>query len=141
MAEAKTQLTTLSFEQWLEKIPEPACVQQCRELAQIMTELSGHLPQIWGSQIVGFGRYRYHYASGRSGDWPRLGFAPRKKEITLYLADEFPEREALLAQLGRLKMGKSCVYLKSLDKTDPALLRELIYAAWLEMARRYPESI
>lgn len=139
MAEAKTQPSALSFDQWLTQLSDPACAQQCRELAEIMSELSGHPPQIWGSNIVGFGSYRYLYASGKSGDWPRVGFAPRKKEITLYMVDEFPERDALLAKLGKLKIGKSCVYLKPLDKTDKAVLRSVIAASLAEMQRRYPE--
>ena len=139
MAEAKTQPRELSFEQWVEQIPEPDCARQCRELAQIMQQISGYLPQIWGTNIVGFGRYHYLYASGRSGDWPRIAFAPRKKEITLYITDEFAQRDALLQKLGKVKVGKSCLYLKNLDQTDKSVLRELISASLAATAQRYPE--
>lgn len=42
----------------------------------MMKRATGEPPTMWGSSIVGFGRYRYRYASGREGEWPLVGFSP-----------------------------------------------------------------
>jgi hypothetical protein len=93
---------------------------------EIMREITGAEPVMWGSSIVGFGRYHYTYASGRSGDWFLTGFSPRKQNLTLYLATGFEPEDALLAKLGRHKTGKACLYVKRLEDINLATLRELV---------------
>ena len=81
---------------------------------------------MWGDAIVGFGMYRYAYASGQSGDWPVIAFSPRKGDISVYLMPDFPKKQALLAKLGTHKSGKSCLYLKRLAGIDLDVLEELV---------------
>jgi hypothetical protein len=81
---------------------------------------------MWGTSIVGFGRYRYRYASGREGEWFVVGFSPRKQNLTLYIMDGFGEYDRLLDRLGKHSTGKACLYLKRLDDADPEVLRALI---------------
>ena len=76
--------------------------------------------------IRDFGSYAYTYASGRSGEWFAVGFAPRKQSLTLYVMDGFGDYEALLAHLGPHKTGKSCLHVKRLEDVDEDVLRELI---------------
>jgi hypothetical protein len=71
---------------------------------------------MWGSTMIGFGSY--HYKSERSkqeGDWPLVGFSPRKAAISLYVFTGLPEHEHLLKDLGKFKMGKACIYVKKLS--------------------------
>ena len=89
---------------------------------------------MWGNSIVGFARYRYQYASGRSGEWPIVGFSPRKNDLTLYLMPGFDGREALLEKLGKYKTGKACLYVKRLSDVDASVLRQLIDASVDAMA-------
>lgn len=110
-----------------------------RTLATIMAEISGEPAELWPGAIVGFGRYRYTYESGRSGESCRIGFSPRKAALTLYLASgETPLREDLLASLGRHTAGKGCVYLKALADVDGDALRMLIATSLADNRARYP---
>lgn len=107
-------------------------------LNELMTRLSGEPPVMWGPSIVGYGRYHYRYDSGREGDMCRIGFSPRKGQTVVYLVDGFEERQDLLAALGPHKIGKSCLYIKSLNKVDRGVLETLVANSLTEMARRYP---
>jgi hypothetical protein len=98
-----------------------------RRLCALMEEVSGEPPAMWGAGIVGFGSYHYTYASGREGDAPLVGFAPRKAQLVVYLVDGYEERyPRVLARLGPHKTGRACLYLKRLTDVDEAALRELI---------------
>jgi hypothetical protein len=102
-----------------------------REDARMLTGLlagwTGEPPVMWGSSIVGFGRYHYRYESGHEGTAPLVGFAPRKSSLVLYLVAGFEERyPKLIARLGPHKAGKGCLYLKRLENVDREALRELV---------------
>ena len=86
-----------------------------------MARLSGEPPRLWGPSIIGFGRYHYRYESGREGESFRVGFAPRKAALTLYLTNSEPVPGDLLAALGKHKTGQGCLYLKKLADADTAL--------------------
>ncbi|MBM3457388.1 MAG: DUF1801 domain-containing protein [Armatimonadetes bacterium] len=126
MAELKTQETEASVAEFLEQLAEEAQRTDARTLLRLMTELTGAEPKMWGSGIIGFGRYRYQYESGRTGEWFVTGFAPRKSNLTLYIMDGFEKYEPLLEQLGRHKTGRSCLYLKRLADVDLEVLAEMI---------------
>lgn len=81
---------------------------------------------MWGDRIVGFGDHHYRYASGREGDWFKVGFSPRKRSLTVYLAPGIETHEALLDRLGRHTTGKGCLYIKRLADVDTDVLRRLI---------------
>jgi hypothetical protein len=95
-------------------------------IVNLMTEVTGESPRMWGDSIVGFGRYHYRYESGREGDWFLTGFSPRKQNLTLYIMSGFDQYEELRAQLGKHSVGKSCLYIKKLADIDEPTLRELI---------------
>lgn len=128
MSEAKTKPTRVKLDDFLATIPDPQRRADCATLAKLMQKATGEKAVLWGSSIVGFGRYRYRYASGRDGDWPVAGFASRKNDLTVYLEVGFTEQTALLDKLGKYKTGKCCLYLKSLASVDMAALEQLI--AW-----------
>src|SRR3712207_3063185 len=114
--------------------------EDAQAVCAVMERLSGEPPAMWGASMVGFGRYRYRYDSGREGEAFLTGFSPRKGALTLYVTGDFPRREALLARLGKHTTGKSCVYLKSLDDVDGSVLEELIAEslAWMRATHREP---
>lgn len=109
-------------------------------LLDILSEMTGEEPKMWGKSIVGFGSYHYKYASGQEGDWMRIAFSPRKQNMTLYLMDGFSEREELLEKLGKHKIGKGCLYFKRYEELEPETLRELISASLQRMDKNYPRS-
>lgn len=95
-------------------------------LLDLMSAATTEEPRLWGSSMIGFGTYHYRYASGREGDWFKVGFAPRKSNITVYLLSGMVGYDDLLAKLGPHKAGKSCVYVKRLADVDRDVLTELV---------------
>ena len=126
VAELKTQPTDGDVEAFLATISDERRRTDARAICALMSDLSGEPPVIWGTGLFGFGSYAYTYASGRSGEWFAVGFAPRKQALTLYIMDGFGDYEALLARLGPHKTGKSCLHVKRLEDVDEDVLRELI---------------
>lgn len=124
--ENATRPTTASVAEFLAAVPDPMRRADAEALAALMTEATGEQPQMWGSSIVGFGRYHYRYASGREGDYCATGFSPRKANLTVYLMDGFAGREEQLASLGPHTLGQSCLYLKRLSDVDLDVLRGLV---------------
>jgi hypothetical protein len=97
------------------------------ELLKIMQDFTGYEPKMWGPSIIGFGSY--HYKSDRSsqqGDWPLVGFSPRKAAISLYVYTGSKEHEYLLQDLGKFKMGKACIYVKKLSDINQDVLKKLV---------------
>jgi hypothetical protein len=92
----------------------------------MMQEITGEPPKMWGPTMIGFGEYRFKYESGREGDWFLSGFAPRKANLVLYIMGGFQGHEDLMAKLGKHKTGKSCLYVNKLEDIDLKVLRQLI---------------
>jgi len=126
MAEQKTKPTNQSVKEFLNKIPEPERRADCFAVAKIMEEITGEKPRMWGPSIVGFGSYHYKYASGREGDWPMMGFSPRKKDLTLYIMMGFEKHADLMEKLGKHTNSKSCLYIKRLSDVHIPTLKKLI---------------
>ncbi len=107
-------------------------------LLDMMKQVTGSEPVMWGTSIIGFGTYRYTYASGRSAEWCATGFSPRKTALTLYIMPGFSNYDALMSRLGRYKTGKSCLYVKRLSDVDLDVLEQLVDAAYKFMKVKYP---
>ncbi len=137
MSEPKTKPTDASVEDFLATVEPARRREEGRTLCALMQAVSGEAPVMWGPSIVGFGRYANVTANGKSADWPRMGFSPRKAALTLYLAST-PQTEAMLARLGPHTTSTACLYIKRLDQADTGVLRDLCVASWDEMKRRYP---
>ncbi|MCC6790213.1 MAG: DUF1801 domain-containing protein [Thermomicrobiales bacterium] len=127
MGELKTKPTDASVDAFIDAISDERKRADSRELVRLMSEVTGQPPVMWGS-IIGFGSQHYRYASGQSGDWPPVAFAPRKAAISLhlYMNGDLAKRDEILTRLGRHTTGKGCIYIKRLSDVDPAALRELI---------------
>jgi hypothetical protein len=123
--EPKTRETKASVAAFLDAIPDAARRKDCKEVAAMMRKASGAAPKMWGTGIVGFGRRPLKYASGRELDWPTIAFASRKTDLTIYL-DPREDYRALLARLGKHKMGKCCLSIKRLADVDRGVLEALI---------------
>jgi len=103
-------------------------------ILELMKEVTGEEPKMWGSSIVGFGSYHYKGKSGREGDWFLTGFAARKQSLTLYIMAGFEHYDDLLSDLGKYTLGKGCLYIKKLEDVDDAKLRKLVKLSAEHMA-------
>ena len=126
MAELKTKPTEEDVTAFLEKIPDEKRRSDCQAVRDLMADVTQAAPKMWGAGIVGFGRYRYKYESGREGEWMVTGFAPRKNDVTLYLTQGFEPYADLMARLGKYTAGKSCLHIKKLEDVDLDVLKELV---------------
>jgi len=140
MAELKTKATTVSVEDFLAGVEHDGRREDAKALVELMEEVTGQKAVMWGSSIIGFGKYRYKYESGREGEMCRVGFAPRKANMVVYNLSSHPQAAALLAKLGKHKSGKGCLYLGRLGDVDMKALRALIAHAWRQMAEKYGEA-
>ncbi len=139
MAELKTKQTSADVYAFIDSF---ANTEQKRtdsyELVKIMQEFTGFEPKMWGASIIGFGSY--HYKSERSrqeGDWPLVGFSPRKDAISLYIYTGDPKHEHLLSNLGKFKMGKACIYVKKLSDINQEALKALMQTTIDYLQARY----
>ena len=137
MAELKTKPTTQSVSAFLNAIEDDQIRKDCKQISKIMADATGAKPVMWGPSIVGFGKYRYKYASGREGDWMMTGFSPRKQNLTVYIMPGFDKYDALMKKLGKFKAGKSCLYFKSLEDVDLAVLEELVKSSVNYLKKKY----
>ena len=126
MAEPKTKPTAESVSAFLDRLSDKSRRDDCLAVIDIMKDLTKEEPRMWGTSIVGFGRYHYKYESGREGESMITGFSPRKGELTLYIMGGFESSPDLMKRLGKHKTGKACLYIKKLADVDRKVLRELI---------------
>lgn len=96
------------------------------KLLKIFNQATGLKPKMWGDSIIGYGRYRYRYESGREGEFMMTGFSPRKSNSTIYIMPGYQELSEILVRLGKHKTGKSCLYITKLSDVDCDVLVEII---------------
>lgn len=126
MAKNKTTVTTQSVDDFIESfVDSNQKKQDSYQLIELMQKWSGFDAHMWGPSIIGFGSYHYKYASGHEGDAPMIGFSPRKAAISLYVFVPTDENKHLLNNLGKFKMGKACMYIKTLSDIDINVLKTL----------------
>lgn len=142
MAELKTKQTNEDVIAFINSFADTEQKRQdSYELLKLMQEFTGSEPKMWGASIIGFGMY--HYKSERSrqeGDWPLIGFSPRKAAISLYVYTGMPEHEHLLNDLGKFKMGKACIYVKKLSDINQEALKKLMGATIEFLQTKYGKS-
>lgn len=137
MAELKTKPTNVSVEAFLNAVPDAQKREDAFTLLKVMKKITGKRPKMWGPSMVGFGQYHYVYDSGHEGDCFLTGFAPRKNALTLYvMCGRGKQAGAQLKKLGKVKVSKSCLYIKKLSDVDLAVLGEMIEASLADLAER-----
>jgi hypothetical protein len=96
-----------------------------------MKKVSGEEPKMWGSSMIGFGEKRYKSpATGREVDWFKMGFAPRKANLSLHLTIDIKKHADALKKLGKHKTGVGCLYINKLEDIDLKVLKGMIEAAY-----------
>jgi hypothetical protein len=140
MTELKTKQTNADVSEFIREFADTEQKQKDSfELVKLMQDFTGFEPKMWGPSIIGFGSY--HYKSERSrqeGDWPLVGFSPRKAAISLYIMSWGTDQEHLLQGLGKFKMGKGCIYIKKLSDINQEVLKKLMKATIDHLQAKYP---
>ncbi len=125
-SENKTKPTRLSPKKFIAAIEPAGRREDGLILLDLFNRVTGLKPVMWGASIIGYGRYAYHYKSGRSGEFMLTGFSSRKSALTLYVMAGSSGNAAKLKRLGKHKLGKSCLYINKLDDVDQGVLEEMI---------------
>lgn len=124
--ELKTKVTDADVIAFLKKVEPEQKRLDAFEILDIMKEVTGQEPKMWGTSIIGFGQYHYKYASGQEGDFLATGFSSRKTKHSLYIMGYIENYPHLTKKLGKFKNGKSCLYVNKLADIDKVVLRQLI---------------
>ena len=139
MAENSTQETSASVADFIAGVEHDGRRADALALVELMRGVTGVEPRMWGPSMVGFGKYRYRYDSGREGEMLRVGFSPRKSNLALYLIAKGDEFDGLLARLGKYKAGASCLYVNRLKDVDVGVLEALVRNSWQSAREKYGE--
>jgi hypothetical protein len=130
LAEIKTKQTESSVEKFINSVKDEQQRKDSFTLVEMMKKASGEEPKMWGAAMVGFGVKRYKSpASGREVDWFKLGFSPRKANLSLHLVIDMKEQASALKKLGKHKTGVGCLYINKLEDVDLKVLKGLVEAA------------
>lgn len=140
MATKKTTETKSSVQDFLKKISDKKKKADAESLLSFFQKVTKHEPKMWGPSIIGFGTYHYKYDSGHEGDAPLVGFSPRASAFSIYFCETFDEREELLAQLGKHKSGKGCVYVQKLEDIKLDVLKKMTENNIKELKRLYSKK-
>lgn len=136
-ANNKTIAGKASVTAFLAQLDDAEKKRDCKTLQGIMRKATGSRARMWGTSIVGYGEYDYHYESGRHGSHLIVGFSPRASNLTVYIMPGFAHWPELMDSLGKYKTGKSCLYIKRIADIDVALLEQLIENAVVYMRSHY----
>ena len=130
LAEIKTKQTDSSVESFIDSLPDEQKRKDSRTILQMMEKASKEKPKMWGSSMIGFGNVRYKSpATGREVDWFKIGFSPRKANLSLHLIGDLKQHADSLKKLGKHKTGVGCLYINKLEDVDVKVLEKIINSA------------
>ena len=130
LVQIKTKETSASVEDFINAVQDEVKRKDCLLLLEMMQKASKEKPKLWSNSMIGFGNIRYKSpATGREVDWLKMGFSPRKANLSLYLGLNIQSFSSLLKKLGKYKTGVGCLYINKLDDVDIKVLEAMITAA------------
>lgn len=118
--------TDRDVNEFIEAVPVKKRKEDAKKMVEILREITGFEPKIWGVSIVGFGKYKYQRKNGEEYEWFHVGFSPARAHMTVYVMYDINSEPELLEQLGDHKTGKGCLYIKSLDKVNVDALKKIL---------------
>lgn len=133
MAELKTKPTGDNVNKFLGSVTDEQRRKDSQQLLELMRQITGVEPVMWGASIVGFGTQHYKSAAtGREGDWMAIGFSPRKQALTIYGLIYYDKNREMAAKLGPHTAGKGCLYIKKLEDINLDVLKQMIKKSFAE---------
>jgi hypothetical protein len=130
LAEIKTKQTSLSVDDFIDAIADEQKRKDSRVIIELMEKATKEKPRIWGKSLIGFGNVRYKSpATGREVDWFRIGFSPRKANLSIHLTLDIKRLANEFNNLGKYKTGVGCLYINKLEDVDVKILEKMITIA------------
>ncbi len=140
MAELKTQKNDGDVSAYIESVDDETKQEDCFELVEMLERLTGDPATMWGDSIIGFGEYSYQTRDGKKHTWFKVGFSPRKQDLTIYVMTGFDKYGEYLSKLGKHRTGVSCLYIKKLGDIDREALESLIGESLLAIHNRTTDT-
>ena len=137
-ATLKTAQNQRSPTEFIAGVEHPQRKKDAEVLLALFQRVTGLQAYMWGSSIIGYGRYHYRYESGQEGEYFITGFSPRKSNLTIYVMPGYQDLSSYLQRLGKHKTGKSCLYINKLSDIDLEVLEEIILYGLNYMREHYP---
>ena len=137
MADLKTSKNRASVKKFIASVEHETRRKDALTLLDLMSEITGEKPFMYGTSIVGFGHFQMTYESGREVDWFYCGFSPRKASMSLYIMSGFDSYTKLMEKLGKHKTGKSCLYINKLEDVHMPTLKKLIKQSVTYLKKKY----
>jgi hypothetical protein len=134
MAEPMTRPTDVPVADFIAAVDNPRRRADAEVMQALLSKMTGVAPVMWGPSIIGYDSYK-----GPTGDWPRIGFSPRKAQLVLYVMGDFDGRADLVSRLGKVSTKGGCIYINRLDAVDEGVLRELVTASLAHMRAKHPD--
>lgn len=125
MAELKTKQNESDPLAFINSVENKTRREDSHQLLDILSDMTGEPPKMWGTSIVGFGNMNYTNTTGEN-EWMMIGFSPRKQNLTIYFMNGFRKYESHLRRLGKHKLGKSCLYINKLSDINIEVLKEMM---------------
>ena len=126
-AEIKTKVNDASVAKFIDSVGDEQQRADAFKVLEMMRRITGEAPKMWGASIVGFGEMTWKSpATDREVEWLKIGFSPRKANLSLYVLHNSPKQAEHLEKLGKFKTGKGCLYIKRLADVDEKVLERLI---------------
>ena len=130
LVEIQTKETSASVEDFINSVPDEQKRKDSFAILEMMKKATGDEPKMWGAAIIGFGNIRYKSPNtNREVDWLKIGFSPRKANLSLYLSMDIKKHAATLEKLGKHKTGVGCLYINKLEDVDVKVLKGMIETA------------
>ena len=130
LADIKTKQNASSVQDFINAIPDQQMRKDSRTILQMMEKASKEKPKMWGSSMIGFGKCIYKSpATGREVEWFKIGFSPRKANLSLHLVGSVKQSADMLKKLGKHKSGVGCLYINKLEDVDVKVLEKIIVDA------------
>ncbi len=138
-ANNKTKATEASPAAFIAAVEPEKKKADAEALLELFNRVTGLKPKMWGPTIIGYGRYQYKYESGREGESMLTGFSPRKQNLSVYIMPgyRFGDMQEKLSQLGKHKLGKSCLYINKLADVDLDVLEDIVRDGVTYMRDKY----
>lgn len=133
LVEIKTKENEASVEDFINSVTNEQQRKDSFAILQLMEKVSQEKPKMWGTSMIGFGLKRYKSPSTRREvDWFKIGFSPRKANLSLHLVFDVNTQADALGKLGKHKIGAGCLYINKLEDINFNILEDLIVSALKE---------
>lgn len=141
MSTKKTKVNSSDVMSFLNFIKNDQRKTEALLVLDMMKEITGKEPKMWGKSIIGFDTHQYKYKSGREGEWFMLGFSPRKLQLSFYIMPSYQDYGTILSKLGKYTNGKNCFYIKDLSVIDKDVLKKLLKTGYTNFKAQLVDGV